>query len=102
MSRRLELNHWFINGNTLDISLSRFCIRINKKNCNYNLDVYQDSNVVLSLSFDTLEEAISFTEEVIAKCHDNDEINRAHQDIKSRKRIKNKKPIYNRQYGKRF
>lgn len=93
MSKRLELDHWFINEDSLSISLLRFYVNISKPELSYKLDIYQDSKVVSSLFFDTLEDAISFTEEVIVNCKDIDEINNSYQiqDKKMRKRTKIRK-----------
>ncbi len=86
MSRRLKLDHWFIGDNSFFISLSRFYVSISSKEEGYKLDVYVDSDVDLSLSFETIEEAVEFTEEVITKCKSVYEIKNNYQNRLVRKR----------------
>ena len=65
---RINLNHWFTKGNNLTISLMRYYVIIVPIPFNnvisYVLNVMDDENNK-TFYFDTLEESIKFTEEVI-------------------------------------
>ena len=77
---RIHLNHWFVNENELAISLMSFYVSI--KMISENNDIYYIARVVnsntdikeISFKFLSLEEAITFTESIIAKCFTFDEI----------------------------
>ena len=68
---RIELNHWFANKDGLSISLLRFYadieIQSEDNNINYLLTIYDSDRKTLSLSFSSLEDAISFTEDTVLK-----------------------------------
>ena len=74
MSERIGLNHWFVDENRLSISLMRFYVDIkishNEKSIFYKLQVYFDSKVVLNENFNSLEDAVVFTETIVNKCYD--------------------------------
>ena len=65
---RINLNHWFTKGNNLTISLMRYYVMVYPISCNnqvsYVVNVMDDENNK-TFYFDTLEESIKFTEEVI-------------------------------------
>ena len=84
---RMELDNWFIDDNTLSISLNNFFVNIgfNEKG-NLILSVLDDYFDELLLSVDSLEEAISFTEKIIDNCKDNKEV-----ESKFMEHINNKK-----------
>jgi hypothetical protein len=74
----IELNHWFVKKDELSISLMRHHVSIrilrSGKNNVYQLKVIDSNREELIFNFYTLEDAISFTEDVISKCYDNKEI----------------------------
>ena len=65
---RIKLNHWFIKENELSISLMRYYVMVYPISCNnqvsYVLNVMDDENNK-TFYFDTLEESVKFTEDVI-------------------------------------
>ena len=65
---RIKLNHWFIKENELSISLMRYYVIVYPISCNnqvsYVLNVMDDENNK-TFYFDTLEESVKFTEDVI-------------------------------------
>ena len=65
---RIKLNHWFIKENELSISLMRYYVMVYPILCNnqvsYVLNVMDDENNK-TFYFDTLEESVKFTEDVI-------------------------------------
>ena len=69
---RLELNHWFINNNSISISLMRYFVEINidynDVNLFYRLIIHDSNKNELVFNFYSLEDAIWFTENVINKC----------------------------------
>ena len=75
----IKLNHWFINNNELSISLLRFYVRINimsnDNNIYFKLTVINSLMKKNTLYFDSLEEAISFTENTISNSIDFESIN---------------------------
>ncbi len=75
---RMELNHWFTKDDGLSISLMRFYVGIqvlkNNTNIFYQLTVIQDSKEELTFNFYSLEDAVSFTENVINKCENKQQI----------------------------
>lgn len=65
------LNHWFIDNNKIGISLMRFYIDIeilieDGELC-YKLQIFDDNKVALTFIFETLENAMTFVEDVIGK-----------------------------------
>ncbi len=74
---KIKLNHWFIDNNKLSISLMRFYVIISiYKNDNlcFILRVNNGNMEDMYLYFNTLEEAIAFTEEKIDNSRSFDEI----------------------------
>lgn len=75
---RIKLDHWYITGNELGISLMNFFARINMvervDGLKFRLGVYYDSKEVQVYYFDDLENAIGFTENTISKCFYPEEI----------------------------
>ena len=75
---RIELNHWFINNNELSISLIRFYISIKVLKSNQSiycrLYIKGNDDEDLILDFCTIEDALLFTEKVINKCCDLNEV----------------------------
>ena len=77
---RINMDHWFVNDNELAISLMRFYVGI--KICSENDDIYCIARVVnaesdikeISFKFLSLEEAITFTENTVAKCFTFEEV----------------------------
>ena len=66
---KLKLNHWFVKENSLVISLMNFYIEINMVNNGLSCLLYikdNDGND-MDLEFNSIEEAVSFTEEKIYK-----------------------------------
>jgi len=88
--RAFLLNHWFINNNKLSISLMCFYVDIEvlveEGKLLYKLELYDSNKVALSFTFETLEDAIIFVDDVI---NNNYSINLL--DIKR---------TYDEQYGK--
>ena len=74
----IKSDHWYIDGNNLNISLMNFyaeVIMVPKDNKVSFLVKTVDSNMADTyFPFDTLENAISFTEEVIARQRTNEEV----------------------------
>lgn len=95
--KRIDLDHWFVGDNKLSISLMKFFVRItickNDDYIFYGLEVYDDNRVCLIFNFYSLEDAIKFTEEVIAKCFEKEEIINAYIekfDKKTKVKTKNR------------
>lgn len=75
---KIELNHWYMNENELSISLMRFYTKIkilkNNQTVYYQLYINGKDNKELTLNFYTIEDAILFTEQIIAKSCNTNEI----------------------------
>ena len=75
---KIELNHWYVNENTLSISLIRFYVEIkvlkNDYTLYYLLRVKGEENKEMTFTFYTIEEALSFTEKIVAKSYDINEV----------------------------
>ncbi len=87
--KKVELNHWFIDDNKLNISLMRFYVEIkplvkNHKNV-FSLKIINSERNELLCFFKTLEEAVSFTEESINLCQDFNEVMDAYHNLKNPK-----------------
>ena len=95
--QRINLNHWFVRGNQLSISLLHFFVNINVyfdgNNVLFKLRVHNGKEGELLFDFDSLEKAISFTENVISNSNSYDNIqgiyNKYYQESKRLKKIKN-------------
>ena len=74
----MDLNHWFIEKNELDISLMRYYVKVKplvyEDDLSYQLEVYYDSKRDLVLNFSSLEDGVAFTEDTINKCSSTKEI----------------------------
>ena len=84
------LNHWFIDNNEISITLMRYYANIkilveNGDLC-YKLRVFGDTRVATDFIFETIENAITFVEDVVNK-----DYSITLDDIKK---------IYDEQYGK--
>lgn len=75
---RIELNHWSMKDNELSISLMRFYTKIkilkNDQTIYYQLFVKGHGGKELTFNFYTIEDAISFAEQVINKSKDSSEV----------------------------
>ncbi len=77
---RINLDHWFVNDNELGISLMKFYVNI--KMINEDNDIYYIARVInseteikeISFKFLSLEDAITFTENIVSKCFTFDEV----------------------------
>ena len=87
---RIKLNHWFIKENELSISLMRYYVMVYPISCNnqvsYVLNVMDDENNK-TLYFDTLEESVKFTEEVINSCNNIMEIINNYNDYLEKQKV---------------
>ena len=77
---KLEKNNWFVQGNDLSISLLCYYAFISNKNGKYKLEVIGKSDNWLVMNFDTLEDAMIFTEKTVANCYEDEEITQAYED----------------------
>ncbi len=87
---RFNLNHWFVNDNTINISLMRWYVGIkpiieNNIISKCELVVRNGPEIYLNLEFDNFEEAVVFTEDIINECHEVDEIVEKYYEIKHNK-----------------
>ena len=85
--KNIKLNNWYINDNNLSIALVYYHVNINSKtNCNgiyYELCITDENMDKLILNFNTLEEAVRFTENIINKTNNITEIiNKYEENIK--------------------
>ena len=99
----IKLNHWYARENQLCISLMKYYVSIDMVLSNdeifFKLEVIDSERKELCLCFNSLEEAISFTEDVVNKNYSitfND-MERAYKeqygDIKVMKKIKNRREL---------
>ena len=85
---RIQLNHWFVGENELSISLLLYFVRINicqsiyqdDLSIYYQLDVIDQNQDVLEFGFDSLEDAMMFTEEAVNGLVTRDEIIQAYNE----------------------
>ena len=87
---RFNLNHWFVNDNTINISLMRWYVGIkpiieNNIISKCELVVRNGPEIYLNLEFDNFEEAVVFIEDIINECHEVDEIVEKYYEIKHNK-----------------
>ncbi len=70
--------HWYIKENKLAISLMRFHVsidpKIDEETLQYKMKIVDSSMDNISLNFNSLEEAMTFTEEIVSKKTDIEEI----------------------------
>ncbi len=66
----IKLNHWFVNHNTMSIGLMNYYASINMvlldNNICFVLEIINNERKSMYLSFKSLEDAITFTEEVVS------------------------------------
>ena len=89
----IKLNHWYVNNNTMSISLMKYyasinMVLLNNKVC-FVLEIINDERKSIYLSFKSLEDAISFTEDVVSNYSYTlddivDEYKRNYSDIKKK------------------
>ena len=76
--KKIDLNHWYLNNNNLSISLMKYCVNIitrkNSYGIYYQLIVLGEDKNELIFNFYTLEDSISFTENIVNKSNSFDEI----------------------------
>jgi len=93
----IELNHWFVTDNELLISLMRYFVKINicqnNKFIFYRLEVFEEGKVALVFNFDSLSDAIHFTEKIIQNCTEISEI--VHQYISRFQKVEFNQTIKN-------
>ena len=91
---KVNLNHWFVKDNDFSISLMRYYVIIcpiayNNK-LSYVMNVMDDENNK-TFYFDTLEESIRFTEEVVNNSHNMEMIITQYNDFVNKSKVKRKK-----------
>lgn len=76
--KKIDLNHWFLKDNNMEISLMNLVASIEIDSYIENvfccLNVKDEEDKVVSLKFNTLEKAVSFVEDYIRKCRKNSEV----------------------------
>ena len=73
----IKLNNWNVKGNEMSISLLHFYVNISLQKGDdiyFKLSIKDSNNKRLVLNFNTLEETIFFTENIINNCMNIDEI----------------------------
>lgn len=87
---KINKNHWYIVDNSLLISLLRFHVKIsiinNNDNLIFSLEIVNSNMETLLLYFNTLEEAISFTENIISNKNNFIEIATSYQESREEKK----------------
>lgn len=83
--KNIELNHWGVENNKASISLphlhAKFSILKNDEYVYFQL-IVKDSNMkTLTFNFYTLEDVISFTENIVSKCWTNEEVVARYQQM---------------------
>ncbi len=78
---RISLNHWSVNKNNLSISLWKYHVSLKFNNINVKLTIINSEREELELFFNNLEEAIVFTEEIIDKSKNYDEIMNKYNEL---------------------
>lgn len=82
----IKRNNWFINDNELVISLMRFYVSISiiyDNNLVFNVRVVNSDTEIkeMKFAFSTLEDAIVFTEEVVSKCFNFEDVERGYDSF---------------------
>ena len=90
---KVNLNHWFIKDNDFSISLMRYYVIIcpiayNNK-LSYVMNVMDDENNK-TFYFETLEESIRFTEDVVNNSHNMEMIITQYNDFVNKPKAKRK------------
>ena len=94
--RRMDLNHWFIDDDELSIALMRWHVTIKPRNYDVELIIHYDSQIVSTLRFKNYEEAVAFTEQVINKYYELEEIETAyHEMYKDKPKVRSKRKSKN-------
>lgn len=74
---KIELNHWYLKENELRIALMRFHVKIkvlkNSQDIYFQLTLNKGEEELV-FNFNSLEDAVSFTEQIIDKCYSNQEV----------------------------
>ncbi len=91
---KVNLNHWFVKDNDFSISLMRYYVIIcpiayNNK-LSYVMNVMDDENNK-TFYFETLEESIRFTEDVVNNSHNMEMIITQYNDFVNKPKVKRKK-----------
>lgn len=89
--RIIELNHWFVDGNELSISLMNLYASIELKslgnNKYFSLKIEDSEGKEFIILYNTLEEAIYFTENVVVNCKSIDDVTNSYgEHVKKLKR----------------
>ena len=87
--KRIELDHWYTIDNTLDISLMRFHVEIKILDNYFQMELINSLRQTITLNFNTLEDAITFTETTVKKAHDYNEIIKKYEEQMKDKDIHN-------------
>lgn len=97
MMERIELDHWFVDDNKLLISFMRYYVDIriyqNDTNVFYQLRVLNQNKESLIFNFDSLEDAIVFTEQTIRKSRTLKEIIKSYQEQWKQEKFKSLKKV---------
>ena len=75
---KFKLDHWFVADNELSIFLMHYFVKItickNSAFIFYRLEIFEDGKCKLLFNFNSLEDAVRFTGEVINEANSIDEI----------------------------
>ena len=82
---KIELDQWYVNGNNMSIDLGKFNVSIkttnNRDGLNYET-IINDNDNSISIVFNSLEDAISFTEKIVRRCSDIENVMKKYNDLK--------------------
>lgn len=94
---KIKLNQWFIKDNKMRISLLRYYAEISiLKNSDfifYRTTIIDANRKELVFNMYTLEDAVSFVENVVAISHDNDEILHEYKKMYEENKFKSPKEL---------
>ena len=72
--RKMELDHYYLTNNEIDISLSRYFVNvklfIDDEETHFLLTIINNDQEELIFRFDTLEDTISFIEDIVYRSKD--------------------------------
>ena len=89
--KRIEQNHWYIQDNKMSIGLTHNHVSIDIKTDGefvvYTLEVIDEKRERLYFDFYSLENAMAFTEEVIALCWTNKEVKERYEKLCEKKAL---------------
>ena len=92
---RINLDHWFTNDNELSISLMNLYASITicnmDKSIYFNLRVVDSNKQEMFILYKSLEEAITFVEEVVSKCYSIDDVVKSYKEYIEQKKLKREK-----------